>query len=113
MFFFKCDNAVLRVDGGRKYIKCKKLNDVCLCQRYCQQKRNYELSPMSQECKLNPKNAKICKNELGKDDRGNKKMENSRLNNKLPKNEKITITPLINNEAESTSIENLEDLEVE
>lgn len=88
MFFFKCDNAVLRVDGDKKYIKCKKLNDVCLCQRYCQQKRNYELSPMSQECRLNPKNIKEINIESIKETGENEQSKEKHIAHKLPKQEK-------------------------
>lgn len=52
MFFYKCENATLHISGNRRYIKCKKTNDVCLCQRYCSEKRNYELTPNSETCLL-------------------------------------------------------------
>lgn len=110
MFFFKCDNAVLRVEDGRKYIKCKKLNDVCLCQRYCIQKRNYELTPMSQNCKLNPKNIKETNidavKKIGQSEEKN-------IVHKLPKQSKMTITPLILDKDEQINIEKLENLEDE
>lgn len=108
MFFFKCDNAVLRVEDGRKYIKCKKLNDVCLCQRYCPQKMNYELTPMSQNCKLNPKNIKETNIDAVKKF-GQPKERN--IIHTLPKQAKKTITPLILDKDEQINIEKLENLE--
>lgn len=110
MFFFKCDNAVLRVENGRKYIKCKKLNDICLCQRYCPQKRNYELTPMSQNCKLNPKNIKETNIDVVKKIG---QSEEKNIIHKLPKQAKMTITPLILDKDEQINIGKLENLEGE
>lgn len=110
MFFFKCDNAVLRVEDGRKYIKCKKLNDTCVCQRYCPQKRNYELTPMSQNCKLNPKNIKETNIDTVKKIEKIEQYEEKHIVYKLPKQEKMTSTPLKLEENEQINIEKLEDL---
>lgn len=59
MYFIKCENSTLYVaSNGDKYIKCKKTGEGCLCQRYCPEKRNFELTPNAENCKLNPKNYK-------------------------------------------------------
>lgn len=59
MYFIKCANSTLYVAvNGERYIKCKKTGEVCCCQRYCPVKRNFELTPNAENCKLNPKNCK-------------------------------------------------------
>jgi len=56
MYFVKCSNSILFVHGGEKYIKCKITGDICCFQRYCLEKKNFELAPSANNCKYNPKN---------------------------------------------------------
>jgi len=59
MYFIKCENSTLYVaSNGERHIKCKKTGEICCCQRYCPEKRNFELTPNAENCKLNPKNYK-------------------------------------------------------
>ena len=64
MFFIKCDNAVFKVDGNQKCIKCKKTGEPCCFQHYCPQKKNFELLPSAETCKYNPKNEIKTDNEI-------------------------------------------------
>jgi hypothetical protein len=50
MKIYKCENSFLRVQNGNKLIMCKERNNVCLFQRYCNERKEYVLSESSQKC---------------------------------------------------------------
>ena len=56
MYNFKCEKAEYRHQGSKMWVHCTEIDDYCAFQRYCLTKRDVELTPMSQECRYNPKN---------------------------------------------------------
>ena len=50
MFNYKCPNGNRMEKGNKVWIQCSKLNNICLCQRYCMQKRDVEHSANAPRC---------------------------------------------------------------
>ena len=56
MFNYKCPNGNRMEKGNKVWIQCSKLNNICLCQRYCMQKRDVEHSTNAPNCPYNKEN---------------------------------------------------------
>lgn len=55
MYDYKCPEGERKEQGRKLWIHCNATNDVCLCQRYCLQKRDIEHTTDAPNCPLQKK----------------------------------------------------------